>query len=156
MTIRLSTALAKAIMDTGSFKAAMENAGDGFLIDIYSGPRPADPDTGANLSGQTKLVTISVGGAGTGLLFDATAPAGVLPKSTGQTWSGTILADGTAAWFRARLKTGDDGLSTSTTLKRFDGLVAVSGGDLTIESLGFVLGAPFSVASAAFTLPRGV
>lgn len=150
--LRLSTGLVKAMMDTGSFKSSMEG-GAGFLIDIYTGPRPADADDAIS-GGQTKLVTISASGAGTGLHFDSAAPGGVIPKAPAETWSGTILADGTAAWFRARLTT-DTGAALSTTEKRFDGVVAVAGGDLNLENLGFILGAPFSVGSATFTLPKG-
>lgn len=152
--LRLSTGLLKAMMDTGSFKASMEG-GAGFLIDIYTGPRPALADDAANALGQTKLVVVSVSGAGGGLHFEAAAVGGVISKAAAETWSGTILATGTAAWYRARL-TVDDGLTSSTTLKRFDGLVAVSGGDLNLESLGFVLAAPFSIGSpSTFTLPSG-
>jgi hypothetical protein len=151
--LRLSTGLVKAMMDTGSFKASLEG-GAGFLIDIYTGPRPAAADDAIS-SGQIKLVTISNNGAGTGMHFEATAPAGVLPKAIAELWSGAIVANGTAAWFRARLTT-DTGINASTTEKRCDGTIAVAGGDLNLENLNCVLGAPFFIGAGTFTLPTGV
>lgn len=151
--LRISTGLAKAVCDTGSIKGQQEGA-SGFVLDIYSGPRPAAPDDAVAVN-NAKLVTVSNNGAGTGIHFDTLAPGGVLVKAPGETWAGTILADGTGAWFRLR-EVGDAGTGASATAKRIDGVVAVSGGDLDIDALSFITGAPFSIASASFTFPRGV
>lgn len=97
-----------------------------------------------NMSGGVEAVN--------GLAWDSSV-AGVLSKRTGQTWSGTAIASGTAGWFRMR-ETGDTGVGTSATAARFDGAIATSGAELNLGSLTVTLGAPFTISSAAFTLPQ--
>lgn len=95
MTVKKSTGLATYMAVTGSIKDAL----DGSFIYIYSGTEPATAD--AALSGNTLLVKISVGGDGTtGLTFDATPVNGVLVKTAAENWKGTVVADGTASFFR--------------------------------------------------------
>lgn len=148
MSLRLSTGLANAILDTGSVKSQLEGAG-GFWIDIYSGARPASPDLTAT---GTKLLTLSLNGGVNGVHFEATATDGMLEKDSGETWSGTGLANGTAGYFRIR--TGaDTGATDSTTAKRVDGTIATSGADMNLTSTAIVLGAPYTVSGASFTLP---
>lgn len=148
MALRLSTGLVNAMMATASFKEALEGA-SGFLLDIYSGVQPANPDTAAS---GTLLVTISLGGAGTGMHLAASAVAGAIAKAVAETWSGTAVATGTAGWFRIRLTT-EAGTAASTTAVRADGSIATSGADLTVGSLTVTSGAPVLLASAEFTLP---
>jgi hypothetical protein len=154
MPLRLSTGLVDKLMDTGSFKTLFENAADGFLIDIYTGAQPADANDAAT---GTKLVTISKGGDGTGMTFEASAGTnpGELEKNAGETWSGTSVATGTAGWFRVYRKAdaathGD----ASTTEYRVDGTVGTSGQQMNVGSLSITSGAPFVLTSAAFTLPK--
>lgn len=150
MTLRLSTGLANALGATASLKTALEG-GAGFLIDIYSGQRPASPDEAAS---GTKLCTISNNAAGTGIHFEGDAPvSGVVVKETTETWKGLCLADGTAGWFRLHLH-GETGSGASTTEKRLDGVIATSGGDLNLSSLTMVTSAPVEISSFSITIPR--
>lgn len=148
MAFRLSTGLVNAMMASSSFKSALEG-GAGFLIDIYSGTQPANPDTAAS---GTLLVTVSLAGAGTGIHFETAATAGALPKMASETWSGTAVASGTAGWFRIR-QTTEAGAAATTTLVRADGAIATSGADMNLGSLTVTTGAPFVLSAANFTLP---
>lgn len=76
MALNLSTGLKNAMLASSSCKAAMEGAA-GFVIDIYSGSRPASADRAAT---GTKLITVSLGGAGTGMHFATAAVSGALPN----------------------------------------------------------------------------
>jgi len=91
-------------------------------------------------------------GTTTGLSWSPTAPDGVLSNLSSQTWSGTVLATGTAGWFRLRA-VGDTGV-LSTTQCRFDGAIATSGVEMNLGNLSLLLGAPFVITAASFTLPQ--
>lgn len=150
MTVKISSGLANGLLSGDSFKALVEggDGGAGFLIDIYSGARPASPDLAAT---GTKLVTLSAAGAGTGLHLASAAAGGALAKASAETWQGTGLANGTAGYFR--LRTGaDTGGAESTTAIRVDGTVATSGGDLNMTSVAVASGAPYIVSAAGFNL----
>lgn len=149
MAIRLSTGAINKLLDTGSFKGLFT----GGFIDIYTGTQPASPNTGAGTVGATKLCTVYSDGASAGLNFAAAATDGVLSKLGTETWSGTMLANGQAGWFRLR-ETSDTGLSDSTTAARMDGAIATSGAQLNLGSLTFTKDAPFMMASATFWLPQ--
>lgn len=146
MAARLSTGLVKYVMDTGSFRAAF----DAGFIDIWTGSQPAAADDAAT---GTKLVTLYRDGVSLGIQFEATAPAGVLQQLSGQDWSGTAVATGTAGWFRMR-ESGDAGTGTSTTAKRFDGAVGTSGAEMNLGSVAITSGGPVVITGASFTLPK--
>lgn len=146
MTARLSTGCVKKLMDTGPFRTLFAAC----FIDIYTGAQPASADDAAT---GTKLVTLFSDGSALGLNFDTTAPAGVLAKAPAETWSGTILANGQSGWFRMR-EAGDSGTGASTTAVRYDGAVSTSGAEMTVGSTNMVLGAPFVLPTAAFTMPK--
>ncbi len=148
MAIRLSTGLINATMATSSFKSALEGA-SGFLIDIYSGTQPANPDTAAS---GTLLVTVSLGGTGAGMHFEDAAVAGVLLKDAAETWSGEAVATGTAGWWRLR-RTSDTGTGASTTASRMDGSIGTSGADMNQGTLTVTTGAPFLIPTAEYILP---
>jgi hypothetical protein len=146
MAARLSTGLVNKMMATSSFKAIFALC----FIDIYSGTQPAAADDVPN---GTKLVTLYSNGTSAGLSWDTAAVAGALPKLPSETWSGTILADGTAGWFRLREAT-DAGTASSTTACRYDGAVATSGSEMNLGSLSLLTGAPFVISAASFSLPK--
>lgn len=133
MTVKKSTGLAAHIAATGSIKAALDDC----FIYIYSGTEPATAD--AALSGNTLLVTISVDGDGeTGLTFDGTPVDGVLVKTAAEDWKGTVVADGTATFFRmaAAEPTG-----ASTSDKRLQGDIGTTMlNALTMTSTTFTTG----------------
>lgn len=145
MSLRLSTGCATKVLGTSSLKTLLTAC----FIDIYSGTQPTTPDEAPS---GTKLVTLYSDGTATGLGW-GTAAAGVLPKASGETWSGTCLATGTAGWFRIR-EAGDAGTSLSTTAVRIDGTIATSGADMNLGSLSLVSGAPFVLSSGQITLPQ--
>lgn len=145
MPLRLSTGTRTKLLDTGSLKTIFA-AG---FIDIYSGSQPASADDAAT---GTKLCTVYSDGTTTGVNLAAAATAGVITKASGETWSGTVLADGVAGYFRFRAA-GDAGTASSTTAARIDGAIGTSGAQLNLGSLVFTTGAPFIMASASFTLP---
>lgn len=146
MTTRLSTGLVNKMMGVGSFKSIFAAC----FIDIYTGAQPASADSAAS---GTKLVTIYSDGTATGISFDAAAADGVLAKAPAETWSGTILANGQAGWFRMR-EAGDSGTGASTTAARYDGAVSTSGAEMNLGSTNLVAGAPLVIPAAAFTLPK--
>jgi len=151
MTVRLSDGLRTDMLEGGSLESALAL---GFII-IYTGAQPAAAN---DVATGTLLVTISVGDADVGLTFDAIVTAGTLAKAAAETWSGTAAATGTAGWFRFHeLATNRAGTITaaaasSTTAKRLDGSIAVSGGDLQMSNTAIVLAAIQTVSTFNLTL----
>jgi hypothetical protein len=145
MAARLSTGLVTALMGSSNFRTLFALG----FIDIYSGTQPTLPD---NVPNGTLLCTLYSDGTTTGLSWSPTAPDGVLSNLSSQTWSGTVLATGTAGWFRLRA-VGDTGV-LSTTQCRFDGAIATSGVEMNLGNLSLLLGAPFVITAASFTLPQ--
>lgn len=118
MAVRLSTGLRNAMLDTGSFKSAM----NAFFIDAYTGSQPASADAAP---GATLLRTYSVGGDGsTGATWGA-ASSGTISRTTSEVLSGTAVTNGVIGWVRIRLA-GDDN-SSSVSAKRIDMGVGSSG-----------------------------
>lgn len=106
---KFSTALLNHINVTGSIKSALDSG----LLDIYSGPVPESADAAIDES-CVKLATISVGGDGTKLTFSGTSSNGVLTKTAAETWQGSVLATGTASFFRYYVPS-DDGSSADAS-----------------------------------------
>lgn len=146
MSIKLSTGMRNHLLSGGSFKGAL----DGGLIMIYSGTPPSGADD-AN-AGNTLLCTVSIGGAGTGINFEAAAVAGVLSKASAETWQGTNAATGTASFFRWA-ESGGSPASASTTEKRIQGTIGVAGADLNLSSVSLASGAVQTVDFFNVTLP---
>lgn len=111
MATLFSTALKNYLAVTGAAHAAL-NACE---IGIFSGPVPSTAD--AATTGATLLCTISVGGAGTGGTFAATATNGVLTKTATENWQGTVAATGTASFWRLYIPgvASDNGQTADTT-----------------------------------------
>lgn len=125
------------------------------VLDIYSGNQPADADT---TESGTKLVSItnasgafSAGAVTNGLVLDAFS-AGTISKEPTQTWSGNGLATGTAGW--ARLYDNNYTTGTSTTARRLDFRVAVSGAELNLTTTSITSGLPVSITIFKLTLPN--
>lgn len=145
MAIKISTGLRNALLDTGSFRGTMN---EGFL-NIYSGSAPATAD--AALGGATLLVTISDNGGVDGLDFEASAAAGILMKSSAQTWKGTNAASGTATFYRF-VTAADDG-TESTTQARVQGTVGLIGSDLNLSSTSLTAAAEQTIDYFAVAIP---
>ena len=114
------------------------------ILEIRSGAQPADADA-AEIG--TLLARISLSSAAivpgvltNGLTF--AAPVGDDIAKSG-TWSGTVLADGTAGWFR--FYTNMYQIGASTTAVRFDGSCGTSGAQLVMSTTNLVSGAPLTI-----------
>lgn len=146
MALKLSTGCAKKMLDTGSFRSVFNLC----KINIYSGAQPSSPDSAAT---GTLLCTVTVSGGGTGLTWAATATANSIDKNGAETWSGTILADGTAGWFRLYESGDATPGNASTTVARVDGSIATSGADMNLGSLTLTTGATFTLTAGTMTIP---
>lgn len=155
MAITFSKTLANLILGfTGGsdFKTAL---GTGFL-EIYSGTRPANPETDEDGAGQVKLVIITNASGATGVTFeDASAVGdGVISKTAAEVWSGTVLASGLASWFRFYAAGHDTG--ADTTHSRFDGSCGSAGTeDLVLANATLASGATLTIDVFNVALPVG-
>jgi hypothetical protein len=109
---------------------------DSGIIRVYSGSQPATADTA--ITDQTLLVTLTFGETA----FPA-ADDGVLTANA--ITSGTVVADGTAAWCRI--------LRSDGTTVVMDGNVGTSGSNLNIATLSLSTGATVSASSFTHTTP---
>ena len=149
MALFVSTGLRNAMLGTTSMKDALA---DGF-IHIYActlSDITATADAAIDVAKHTKLVTIFGDGVSAGLNL-GTAAGGAIGKATGENWSGTVLASGTAVFFRY-VAPGDTG-AASTTEARLQGRVGVSGAELNISSLALVAGNPQAVNFISISMP---
>lgn len=142
MTLRVSTGLRNTLLSGDDLKASLEGTA-GFVIDIYSGTRPASADDAA---AGTKLVSL------TGLHFEAAAANGSLDKAAAETWSADAIATGTAGYFRIH-HADDSGATSSATYPRMDGTVSTSGADMNLQSTTITSGAPFVIVGGGITIP---
>jgi len=146
MGIKLSTGMRDGLLDTNSFKGAL----DGGLLAIFGGTVPASADDAT--SGATLLVTISLSGGGSGINFETSAVSGVLSKASAETWQGTIGTSGTATFFRF-YESGGDPTAASTTEQRIQGTVGVAGADLNLSSVSLTATAVQTVDFFNVTMP---
>lgn len=145
MGMKISTGLAKAMLDTGSFNSNLT----GMKLKIYSGTEPATAD--ASLGAAVLLVTISDAGGAGALSFNAAAVGNVIEKLSTQTWSGTNAASGTASFCRLVLAS-DTGASSSTEI-RVQGDVGVAGKFLNLSSTALTAAAVQVVDYLSITMP---
>lgn len=145
MGMKISTGLAKAMLDTGSFKSSLS----GMKLKIYSGTEPATAD--AALGAAVLLCTVSDAGGAGALSFEAAAVGNVLSKLSSQTWSGTNVASGTASFCRLELAS-DTGASSSSEV-RVQGDVGVAGKFLNLSSISLTAAAVQTVDSLSVTMP---
>lgn len=127
MAIAYASALRNTRMD-----AIATLAGNGALIRIYDGTRPATGGTATNLLAELT-------GASP---FAAAASGGVLTVGT-ITQDSSANATGTATWFRVTASNG-------TTIV-MDGNVGTSGSDLNLTTTSIVTGQPVSITSFVLT-----
>lgn len=119
--MKTSTALKNYRLATGSTKAALDA---GFCY-VFTGPVPASADDALDMvNDHTQIVKISLSGGATGLTFGA-ASNGALPKTSSETWEGTITFDGAddeaanlTPTFLRFCEATDTGRGAATTEKR--------------------------------------
>jgi hypothetical protein len=128
---KFSTGLRNRMLDNDSFKGLM----DGGKLHIYSGTPPSTAD--AALAGNTLLCTLSEGGGGTGLTFDAAAD-GAIPKTEAEVWKGIIASTGTASFFRFTSAADGTTGALSTTYQRVQGTISTVNADMVVANTAFV------------------
>lgn len=117
------------------------------FIDLYSG---AQPSVSSAAPTGTKLGVVTLDGDGiTGVTFD-TPVLNVMTKPPAVNWQFTGLAIGTIGYFRVREAADDD--SVSNTLKRIDGSVGTTSGDMILPVIVMAVGTPGVVGTATITL----
>lgn len=102
--IQKTAALAAAMLVTGNLKGLLDSG----KIHVYAGTMPASPDL-AN-SGNTLLATLTKNADDTsGLVFDTTAPNGVLRMPPADGWGDpSPAANGTATFWRWNMGSDDN------------------------------------------------
>lgn len=146
MAIRLSTGLRNHLCVTGSLSGALTGA----VLRIYSGSAPLSANS--EVPGSSELLCeVSTDGTGDGLNWEATSNAGVLAKDAGDEWTGQVLEDGTAGFYRLVMP-ADDG-SQSTTAIRVQGTIATINADLLISSPSLTQGAAQRIGEFFLTVP---
>lgn len=127
MAITLSAAAAQ------SMATALATAiGTNSTIKVYSGTRPATPETAVTT--QTLLFTAT----------DATVTASGGTVTGSDPAAVTAVASGTAAWFR---------VSTSAGTAILDGTVGTSGADMNLSSTSIVAGGSDDLGAPTYTVP---
>jgi hypothetical protein len=151
MTIKLSDALANALLKGGTIDAELT----GGFIYIFAGPVPANADAALDMTVSTGLHTqlvkiaadaVPVDSGVTGLQFAAAAASRALSKLASQTWAGKINFVGkdqgsagvsplTATFYRF-CAAADNGQGAGTgSTPRIQGTVDVAGADLNLTSV---------------------
>jgi hypothetical protein len=134
MTLRVAVAARNAGLNA-NFDRADAGAGPG-TIKIYSGTQPATADTAAS---GTLLATFTLADPGF-----APAASGVKDLDADPDISTTAAATGTAGWARCA---DSDGNTV------FDGSVATSGGDFTINTTSLTSGQTVTLTLGSITDP---
>lgn len=139
MSLTLSSALATQLADVVT--AAVDAGAGAGLLRVYTGTRPAGPDT---------AVTDQV------LLAEFALPTPLAPAATAgvATWDfstapeATTVAAGTAAWFR---------ILDSDETAALDGDVGTTAapGDVTFDAVVWASGATVSLSEGTYTQPDG-
>ncbi|MCH5583111.1 hypothetical protein [Pseudomonas syringae] len=130
--MKRSTGFRNAMLATGAVPAL-----NGKVIKIFSGTSlPVSADEALPV-GTTLLCTVSVNDTGTGLTFSAPS-GGQITKSTAEIWSGTVLASGTASFFR--MEDAADAGASSTTAIRIQGTIGLDGADMNFGNTALVSG----------------
>lgn len=156
MALKLSTGLRNKLLDgTAGLKQILADG----VLDIYSGPGPANADaaeTGVHLVritvGSATCGTAGTGGgpAGTNGVDLGTSGNGSISKNS-DTWSGIGLNTGEAGWWRFYDTNIIQG--TSGTAARIDGSCAIAGGDLVMADLTVTAALTTTINSFVINIP---
>ena len=144
MTIKASTGLRNALLDSGPLKELL-NAG---FLHLYGGTVPASADAA---SSGNLLCVISNASSATGLTFEPTATNGELPKNVSEVWSGVCSAGGVCTHYRF-VGPSDTG-AASTTDFRIQGTVGTAGTDIIITNPTLSNGATQTIDYYSVALP---
>ena len=142
MAHQSSTGLRNAMVV--AMQAALANG----RIDIYSGPPPVGADDAPT---GTLLLRVSKGGDGSPLAMGTTPSGGLLKKPVGDIWRGTVLASGTAGYYRYVVTT-DTG-APSLTECRMQGAVGEVDAELILSNVNLIQGSLQDIKDFAFAIP---
>ena len=145
MAFQVSTGLRNYMLDTGSFKAAMDLG----LLRIYEGTVPTSVEDALGVA--TILCEVTVDGLGTGGTWEASAASGIISKNTAETWQGVNSDSGTATFFRF-VQPVDTGTADPAEL-RIQGLVGLVGAELNLSSVTLTVGATQTINHFNVALP---
>lgn len=129
--MKRSTGFRNAMLSAGAIPAL-----NGKVIKLYSGTVPASADEALSANA-VLLATISVSDGGTGLTF-ATPAGGQVTKNTSEVWSGTVVANGVASFFRME-DPADSGAASNTAI-RIQGTIGLDGADMNFGTTALVTG----------------
>jgi hypothetical protein len=136
MSLKHSTGLKNYALASG-LRPAFDTNG---RLDIYTGAQPANADAAAT---GTKLATINLAATA----FKAAANGGIALNGP---LSATVLASGTAGWFRFYLATETaPGSAAGATDKRLDGTIG-SGQDMNVDNAALVAGGTVQIADGGW------
>lgn len=126
-----------AVLKNAQQNAITSTLGANAVLEIYSGSKPANPDTA--ISSQVLLASLACSAT-----FAPAASGGVLTLNGIANGTGTAGAGaGTnATWYR---------LKTSGGTAHIDGTVGISGCDLNINNTNIATGQTVSVTSSTYT-----
>lgn len=145
MGMKISTGLAKGLLDTGSLRSLLS----GMTLKIYGGAEPISAD--AALGSANLLCVISLDGTGSPISFEAAAVQNVLQKNSSETWKGTVQNTGVATFCRMEL--GSDTGNASTSEVRIQGDVGIAGKFLNLSSTSLTASAEQVIANLAIAIP---
>ncbi|WP_431484207.1 hypothetical protein [Pseudomonas solani] len=146
MSLKFSTGLRRTMLAVAPLRTAL----NGCELRVYSGPEPASVDS-AIAPSNLLLLKIKTD-VGAGLTWEADAPGGVITKNLAEDWRGTVVAGGTATFFRFVLPADTDTASTSAV--RVQGGVAIAGAELNFSSTALVVDAVERLKAYAIALPE--
>ena len=163
--VSFNTSLTQTATDVAAqcqtYRASVEYdvTSSGAVITITARPGTGAASNGFVVaSGTTTITTTDVNlasgvTAANGLEFGVAA-AGVLAKSTTQTWSGTNGATGTAGYYRMYGSVADTGaLDSAGAYIREDGAIATSGVELNMASTSLTSTATTTITAWQRTIP---
>lgn len=135
MATRLPTGVRNAMVDA-AVDLADAGAGAG-EVRVYTGTQPASAN---NAASGTLLVTFTLSDPAFGAAASGSASGASMPKSA------TAAATGTAGWARVVDSNGN---------AVYDGSVATSGGDFTIDNTSITSGQTVNLTALSFSQPSG-
>lgn len=148
MTVKVSLALANALLGSGSVKNQLDS---GFIY-IFAGTEPADADAALDMAATHTLLAkiaadaVPADAGSVGLQFAASAANRAITKSGSQTWAAKVhfvgkdaaqagVAPLTATFYRFCKSTDNGQTAGNTGTPRIQGTVGTSGADINLTSV---------------------
>lgn len=138
MTFRVSTSVAQAFADL--IGASMDGGPGAATVKVYTGSQPAHVEDSAT---GTLLATFTLNDPSTAAAFVGSPTFIVAGWETTPTISATVVATGTAGWFR---------VATSAGTAVFDGACGVGSGEFDLSSVSWTSGDTVTLDSGSSSL----